>query len=189
MHPRRRISRVASLALALASASSSCRSTGGADARVFRKPDADWPRYTVVYVEEATASTTAPRNEEVEATLRELKSLAETSLRTALENTRRFEKVTVRKEEIVPGKTLLCRCEVNVHFGSAALRFLVGFGAGRSGLSMTPALHDAATDERILSYQGWGGAMAGWGPQILAKMRNDIPAIANYFAALLPPRP
>src|SRR5262249_3658989 len=160
-------------------------SPGGAEARVFRKPDVDWSNYPIVYVEEAKVTTTAARTPEVEATLQELKTLAENSLRNALENSRRFDLVTVRKDDVLPGKTLVCRCEMNVPFGNAALRFMVGFGAGRSGLAMTPSLHDAATDERVLSYQGWGGAMAGWGPQILAKMRNDIPAIASFFTSLI----
>jgi hypothetical protein len=186
MNLRRQALRIALIGPALAAG---CRSAEEAEPRFFAKPDVDWSRYSAVYVEEATISTTARRSEKVDDILREFKLLAEISLSDALANSGRFERVFSRKSEIEPGRTLVCRCSLRVHFGSTPLRVLFGFGAGRSGLWMTPSLHDAETGEKILSYRGWGGAFQGYGADILEKMRVDIPAIAEYFAALLPREP
>ncbi|MGH7151243.1 MAG: hypothetical protein ACREIU_11110, partial [Planctomycetota bacterium] len=73
-----------------------CRTGGGGDSRMFRKEGVDWSKYTVVFVEEAAVTTTAERNEKVDATLQEIKTIAETSLRAAFENARTFENVTVK---------------------------------------------------------------------------------------------
>ncbi|MGH7150848.1 MAG: hypothetical protein ACREIU_09125 [Planctomycetota bacterium] len=188
MKLRRQALRIALLGPALAAASA-CRSTAEPEPRLYLKPGVDWSRYAVAYVEEATVSTTARRSAKVDAILSELKLLAEIALSDALAETGRFERVVSREGEIEPGRTLVCRCAMKVHFGNTALRVIFGFGAGRSGLWMTPSLHDATTGERHLSYQGWGGAFQGWGVEILAKMHEDIPAIAQYFAGLLPPPP
>ncbi|HKB16837.1 MAG TPA: DUF4410 domain-containing protein, partial [Planctomycetota bacterium] len=175
MDLRRRAVRIALLAPAL----SACRTAEEAEPRVFVQPGVDWSRYSVVYLEEATISTTAKRSEKADAILRELKLLAEISLSDALTNSGRFERVVSRKGEIEPGRTLVCRCAMKVHFGSTALRVTLGFGAGRSGLWMTPSLHDAETGERLLSYRGWGGSFQGWGADVIAKMQADVPAIAE----------
>lgn len=188
MNLRRKALGLALIGPALAAAPA-CRSAREAEPepRLFVQPGVDWSRYAIAYVEEATVSTTARRSEKVDAILSEFKLLAEIALSDALTETGRFERVVSRKGEIVPGRTLVCRCKMRVHFGSTALRMVFGFGAGRSGLWMTPSLHDAETGERLLSFQGWGAAFQGWGVEILAKMREDIPAIAQYFADLLPP--
>ncbi|HKB15232.1 MAG TPA: DUF4410 domain-containing protein, partial [Planctomycetota bacterium] len=146
----------------------------------------DWSRYSIVYVEAPVVTTSAERNEKVDAILNEIQGIAEASLLAAFENTRRFANVTRKGVEQVTGKTLVCRCKIDVNFGNTALRMMVGFGAGRSGLAMTPALHDADTGDLLLSYQGWGGAISGWGSQVVEKMRVDVTRVSNYFVTLLP---
>ncbi|MCI0585431.1 MAG: DUF3313 domain-containing protein [Planctomycetes bacterium] len=163
-----------------------CRTGDGGDARTFRKEGVDWSRYSIVFVEPPVVTTSAERNEKVDAILDEIQAIAEASLLASLQQARRFENVTRRGVEQVTGRTLVCRCAIDVNFGSTALRMTVGFGAGRSGLAMTPALHDADTGELLLSYRGWGGAISGWGSEVVAKMRVDATRVANYFVTLLP---
>src|SRR5262245_47929158 len=181
MDLRRRAVRIALLAPAL----SACRTAEEAEPRVFVQPGVDWSKYTVVYLEEATISTTAKRSEKVDAILRELKLLAEISLSDALTNTGRFERVVSRKGEIEPGRALVWRGAREVHFGTTALGVTLGFGGGRSGLWIPPSLHGEETGDRLLNYRGWGGSFQGWGAGVIAKMQADIPAIAEYFTSLL----
>ncbi len=163
-----------------------CRTGEGGDSRVFRREGVDWSKYSIVYVEPPVVTTSAERNEKVDAILDEIQAIAEASLLASFQHARRFENVTQRGVEQVTGRTLVCRCAIDVNFGNTALRMMVGFGAGRSGLAMTPALHDADTGDLLLSYQGWGGAISGWGSQVVEKMRVDATRVANYFVTLLP---
>jgi hypothetical protein len=58
-------------------------------------------------------------------------------------------------------------------------------GAGRSKLVVVVSLEDPATQDVALKYTGWGGAVMGWGSQILDKMRADGIAIEQYFVGLI----
>ncbi|MEW6490174.1 MAG: DUF4410 domain-containing protein, partial [Thermodesulfobacteriota bacterium] len=125
--------------------------------------------------------TTADHNEKVDDFLKQLEGTIRASLTQSLEASGRFKEVTARPETArASGSYLVCKSEAMVHFGSTAARLLVGMGAGRSKLIVIHSLEDPQTGEILVKYTGWGGAIGGFGFQILGKMQADAVAIANY---------
>ena len=154
--------------------------------RTYIAPNARLSDYKAVYVAPPAMDTTEERNEKVNEFLTQLQTTIQSSGENGLRNTRRFELVTTNEQEAkAKGKYLTLRNDVLVHFGSTAARFWVGMGAGRSKLVVVVSLEDPATQDVALKYTGWGGAVMGWGSQILDKMRADGIAIEQYFVGLI----
>ncbi|MEK6815849.1 MAG: hypothetical protein AABY65_14065 [Nitrospirota bacterium] len=131
--------------------------------------------------------TTSAQNAKVEGFLNQLQGIIRVSLVQSLQDSKKYTLVTTDLAAArAAGRHLVCRSEVLVHFGSTAARFLVGMGAGRSKLVEVVRLDDPRTGEILLAYTGWGGAVGGFGTQILGKMRADAFEIARYFSNVVP---
>jgi hypothetical protein len=158
---------------------------GSNDNRTYRNEKINLDQYQAVFIENASVDTTASRNEKVDDFLRQMQGIVNTSVQQALQASGRFKTITTVKDDAKSkGKYLLCRSDVLVHFGSTAARFLIGMGAGKSKLIMVNSLEDPETGEVILKYTGWGGAIGGFGFQILGKMQADAALISQYFGNL-----
>jgi hypothetical protein len=160
---------------------------GSHENRTYIDPNAKLKAYKAVLVENAVMTTTADPNEEkVKNFLDELQGNVNSSLSQAFQSTGRFDLVTSNKAKAAArGKYLVSRTQCQVHFGSTAARFLIGFGAGKSKLTMITSLVDPGTGEVIAKYTGWGGAIGGFGAQVMDKMRIDVMSISNYFGGLV----
>ncbi|MBI1864463.1 MAG: hypothetical protein HYR98_01795 [Nitrospirae bacterium] len=131
--------------------------------------------------------TTADRNAKVEDFLNQIQGIFRVSLVQSLQDSKKSRLVTTDQAAArAAGPHLVCRSDVLVHFGSTAVRLLVGMGAGRSKLIEVVSLEDPRTGEILLKYTGWGGAVGGFGSQILGKMRSDAFEMARYFSNLVP---
>lgn len=159
--------------------------SGSHEERTYLNSDAHLGSYKTVLVLSPTMDTTGKRSEKVDDFMKQLQGTISTSLEQALRGTGKFETVTmdepVAKQK---GKYLVCRSDALVHFGSTAARMLIGFGSGRSKLIVVTSLEDPTTGDILLKYTGWGGAIAGYGFQILGKMQTDAIAISQYFGTL-----
>ncbi|HMK56897.1 MAG TPA: DUF4410 domain-containing protein [Dissulfurispiraceae bacterium] len=164
---------------------------GSHEERTYVNPSIKLKAYKAVLVESAVMTTTTDPNEEkVKNFLDELQGSINSSMTQALQATERFSVVTNKKDKAAAkGKYLVSRTQCQVHFGSTAARFLVGFGAGKSKLTMIVSLVDPETGEVVLKYTGWGGAIAGFGAQVMDKMRVDTMSISNYFGGLVRKQP
>jgi hypothetical protein len=93
-----------------------------------------------VYSKEAAAKNNVPLQEK-------LKSWEEFS-RNELEGyVNRSQYKLVKSLENVSGQTLIVDLDVNVQYGNRALRWAVGFGAGKGGVDSTLTVKDARTGE------------------------------------------
>lgn len=159
---------------------------GSHEERTYRAAKVNLSKYQAVFIESPSVDTTASRNEKVDDFLKQLQGTTSASLQQALHGSGHFTTVTtVKKDAVSNGKYLICRSDVMVHFGSTAARMLVGMGAGRSKLVVVTSLEDPETGEVIVKYTGWGGAVGGFGFQILGKMQADVTTIAQYFGNLV----
>lgn len=165
--------------------STSANPAGGShEQRTYRNPNISLADYSAVLIEPAVMNTTAEHNEKVDQFLSSLQGTIDASLLQALQASGKFQEVTARQEEVQGKRYLVCKSDAMVHFGSTAARLLVGFGAGRSKLIVVHSLVDPQSGEVALKYTGWGGAIAGFGFQILGKMQGDATLIAQYFGNL-----
>lgn len=153
--------------------------------RTYRKPEVSLAGYSAVLVAPPEIETTAERNEKIDDFLAQLRGTISVSLVQALEASGKFAEVTGNEDKAKQaGRHLVCRSDVVVHFGSTAARLLIGMGAGRSKLIVVNSLVDPESGEVLLKYTGWGGAIAGYGFQILGKMQADAVAISQYFGGI-----
>ncbi len=96
--------------------------------------------------------TTSDRNAKVEDFLNQLKGIIRLSLVQSLQDSKKFPLVTTdRAAAKAAGQYVVCRSDVQVHFGSTAARLLVGMGAGRSKLIEVVSLDDPRTGEVFLN--------------------------------------
>jgi hypothetical protein len=154
--------------------------------RTYVDPGARLAQYVAVYIAPPTMDTTADRDEKVNDFLAQMEATIRSSSESALRSTGRFGVVTTNEQEAkARGKYLVCRNDALVHFGSTVARVLIGMGAGRSKLLVVVSLEDPVTRDVLLKYTGWGGAVLGYGFQILGKMQTDAMAIESYAGGLI----
>lgn len=164
---------------------------GSHEDRTYISPDAKLGGYKAVLILDPQMETTADRNEKVDSVLSELRGIVRSQLRSSLESTNRFSVVTFKEEDAKQaGKYLVCKSDSMVHFGSTALRWIVGFGAGKSRFFLVESLEDPETQEVLIKYTGYGmDWTAPMGSQIIAKMQSDAVTISGYFGGLVSKMP
>lgn len=160
---------------------------GSHEDRTYISPDAKLGGYKAVLILDPVMDTTADRGEKVDAVLSELRGIIRAQVRSSLESTNRFSIVTFKEEDAKQaGKYLVCTSDSMVHFGSTAMRWIIGFGAGKSKFFLVESLEDPETKEVLIKYTGYGmDWTAPMGSQIIAKMQSDAVTISNYFGGLV----
>jgi hypothetical protein len=155
------------------------------------KDDVILSAYDGVYIGEVTAEVhwkkkdrETPVDEEI------LKDTLRTQLLTSLREARTFERVSGEQpsvEELEQAKWLRLDCDLVVEAGSRALRYWVGFGAGKSKSILTIRMKGGG-DEDLGHYHGFGsgsGAVKLAGGGAVKMTKDDTQENMKQFARLL----
>lgn len=129
---------------------------GGVHNTVSRQPDAVGVIKTVTIL--PIEATSKEQNADALALNAEWQAMAETELKTLLNN---------RKISVTSDAQTSISCRINTVYGSRALRYWVGFGAGKGSLEITIELKDssgvvkyATVTKADLAIGAFGGSMS-----------------------------
>jgi len=129
-----------------------------------------------VYSEEDSAKTNAPLQQKFKT----WQTYANNQLSQHVESSK-YNLLTSNKN--MPPASLLYDLDVNIIYGNRALRWAVGFGAGKGGVHSTLTVRDANTAKII--YQGKGDSElkgGGLGGDMDAILKQNIAALLKRYS-------
>ncbi len=135
------------------------------------------------YIGRVTVSSkeeSAKANEALQAKMRVWETEARSSLQEGLA-ARGYQVVT---EAPTPsGATLIWNLDIDVQYGNRALRYTVGFGAGKGHVRSTLVVDDGAKQEKYRSGADSDLAIGGFGGDIGAVLRDNIHKLVGALPA------
>ena len=121
----------------------------------------------------------AKNNPELEKKLKEWTEYSRNKLNEYISSSK-YRKIT--SLDNVAGNTLLIDLDVNVQYGNRALRWAIGFGAGKGGVNSTLTVKDAITGEiKYKAHADSDLSMGGAGGDIGVVLEENIKKLIDQY--------